>query len=440
MARLDGRQNNELRDCSILPDFVRTAYGSCLISCGGTRVIVTASLEQGVPPFLRGKGQGWLTAEYAMLPASTGSRKSRDGLKRDGRGVEISRLIGRALRQAVDLSRLGENTLTIDCDVLEADGGTRTASITGGYVALCIAVDRMLREGKLKESPIKRQVAAVSCGLDRAGALLDLNYQEDSNALADMNFVMDQDEKIIEIQGTGEGSAFPAGALEEMLGLARSGIKRLMAVQRDALGERAGVIRQLQTLVLASSNQNKLKELGQMLGNRFHVISMLEAGFTGDLEEDADSFEGNAVKKAETVCKASGYLSLADDSGLEVAALDGAPGVYSARFAGEHGNDKANNALLLQRLEGLSQRAARFVSVLALASPFGSTRTFTGRCEGTIAHSPRGDGGFGYDPLFVTGSGKTFAELTGEEKNLVSHRARAMEKLKEYFDETAPLQ
>lgn len=440
MARLDGRKPDQLRGCVILPDFVSTAYGSCLIACGGTRVIVTASLERGVPPFLRGRGQGWLTAEYAMLPASTGNRKSRDGIKRDSRGVEISRLVGRSLRQAVDLTRLGENTLTIDCDVLEADGGTRTASITGGFVALCLAIDKMLKEGKLKESPIKNQVAAVSCGLTREGAVLDLNYQEDSQALADMNFVMNQNEGIIEIQGTGEGSAFPLSALDRMLDLARHGIVQLMAVQRDALGERAFVIDQQQTLVLASNNQHKISELRQMLGNRFRVISMRDAGVGKEPEETADSFEGNAILKAEEVCKKTGYLTLADDSGLEVDALNGAPGVHSARFAGHHGNDAANNALLLEKLKGSVDRTARFVSVLALASPFSQTKTFTGNCEGVIAKSPRGDGGFGYDPLFVTENGRTFAELTNDEKNRLSHRARAMQKLQEYFNETASVQ
>ena len=161
MARFDKREPNELRKCEILVDFVGTADGSCLISCGGTRVICTASVEESVPPFLKGKNLGWVTAEYAMLPASTGRRKARDGVKKDGRGVEISRLIGRALRQAVDRRFLGERTITIDCDVLEADGGTRTASITGGFVALCCAVDKLIRAGKLKESPIVHQIAAA---------------------------------------------------------------------------------------------------------------------------------------------------------------------------------------------------------------------------------------------------------------------------------------
>ena len=164
MERKDGRACNAPRAHRFIPNFVSTAAGSCLIETGGTRVICTASVEEGVPPFLRGKGCGWLTAEYAMLPASTGRRKQRDGLKKDGRGVEISRLIGRALRQAVDRERLGERTITIDCDVLEADGGTRTAAITGGFVALVGAIDRLIREGKLRESPIIHQIAAISAG------------------------------------------------------------------------------------------------------------------------------------------------------------------------------------------------------------------------------------------------------------------------------------
>ena len=165
MERKDGRACNAPRAHRFIPNFVSTAAGSCLIETGGTRVICTASVEEGVPPFLRGKGCGWLTAEYAMLPASTGRRKQRDGLKKDGRGVEISRLIGRALRQAVDRERLGERTITIDCDVLEADGGTRTAAITGGFVALVGAIDRLIREGKLRESPIIHQIAAISAAI-----------------------------------------------------------------------------------------------------------------------------------------------------------------------------------------------------------------------------------------------------------------------------------
>ena len=174
MARYDGRQPDQGRPVTIETDFVRTAAGSCLIATGKTRVICTASVEEGVPPFLRGKGQGWVTAEYAMLPASTGTRKKRDGVKKDGRSVEIQRLIGRSLRQAIDLGKLGERTITLDCDVLEADGGTRTASITGAMVALTCAVDKLMKEGKLIESPLTHQVAAVSCGVVDDVPCLDL--------------------------------------------------------------------------------------------------------------------------------------------------------------------------------------------------------------------------------------------------------------------------
>lgn len=431
MTRMDGRASNALRNINIIPDFVKTAAGSCLIEAGNTRVIVTASVEAGVPSFLRGKGQGWLTAEYAMLPASTGRRKQRDGLRKDSRGVEISRLIGRSLRQAVDLKRLGENTLTIDCDVLEADGGTRTAAITGGFVALSLAVDWMIRKGMLKESPIHHQVAAVSCGVVAGQSLLDLCYLEDSSAEADMNFVMNEAGGLIEIQGTGEGKAFPQSALMDMLGLAQEGIQQLMTAQKQALGDRAYVVMQPQTLVLASGNQHKIRELSQILGSRFRIISMKEAGFSTEVEETGETFAQNAQLKAEAVWDATGFLTLADDSGLEVQALNGAPGVHSARYAGVHGDDAANNALLLEKMAGVKDRKAQFVSVLALASPFEATRLFEGVCPGLIIDSPRGSGGFGYDPLFLYESGRTFAEMGEEEKNQVSHRARALMKLKE---------
>jgi len=235
MKRLDGRQPDMLREVHMQPGFISTAAGSCLIAFGGTRVLCTASVEDNVPPFLRGSGMGWLTAEYAMLPASTGRRKQRDGIKKDGRGVEIGRLIGRSLRQAVDLSRLGPRTITIDCDVLEADGGTRTAAITGGFVALCQAVDGLIRRGALKESPIAHQVAAVSCGVVAGLPMLDLCYREDSMADADMNIVMNEGGGFIELQGTAEGHAFRRDELDAMLALADKGCRELFAAQQAAL-------------------------------------------------------------------------------------------------------------------------------------------------------------------------------------------------------------
>ena len=430
--RTHGRAAQSLRPVTIQPDFVGTAAGSCLIAFGGTRVICTASVEESVPPFLQGRNSGWLTAEYAMLPASTGRRKQRDGIKRDSRGVEISRLIGRSLRQAVDLTRLGARTITIDCDVLEADGGTRTASITGGFVALCLAVHRLIEEGKLKESPVARQVAAVSAGIVDNQAVLDLDYPEDSTAQADVNVVMNDAFDLIELQGTGEGRAFTRGELDNLLQLAQQGIEELMRLQREALGDKQYVIAQPQTLVVASNNAHKVMELKTMLGDRYRVVSMREAGVDMDVDETGDTFEANAILKAEAVRNATGYLSLADDSGLEVPALHGAPGVHSARYAGEHGDDAANNRLLIGNLKNVPQPwQAQFVSVLALASPFAPTRTFEGICPGTIVADARGESGFGYDPHFLYETGLTFAQMTAQQKNAVSHRARAMEKLKE---------
>ena len=427
--RYDGRHYDELRPCEMQVGFVGTADGSCLIRCGGTRVICTASVDEGVPPFLRGKGMGWITAEYAMLPASTGRRKARDGVKKDGRSVEISRLIGRALRQAVDRRFLGERTITIDCDVLEADGGTRTASITGGFVALCCAIDKLMKSGKLQESPIIHQIAAVSAGVVEDVPCLDLCYEEDSAAQTDMNFIMNEEGAFIELQGTGEGRAFTHQELMEILALGEMGIRRLQQLQRSALGEKCAVIAPRRTLVLASNNAHKIRELSEMLGDKMQVISMREAGVTEEIEENGKTFEENALIKAKAVSKATGLCALADDSGLAVDALNGEPGVYSARYAGYHGDDAANNALLMEKMQRVppQDRTAQFVCAMALCLPDGETQVVRGECPGLITYEPRGEGGFGYDPYFEFANGLTFAEMSEEEKNLVSHRARAVQ-------------
>ena len=430
--RNDGRSPDAKRPVSIVTDFVRTAYGSCLIATGNTRVICTASVEEGVPPFLKGKGQGWVTAEYAMLPASTGQRKKRDGVHRDGRSVEIQRLIGRSLRQAVDLKALGERTITLDCDVLEADGGTRTASITGAMVALACVADRLVKEKKLLVSPVVHQVAAVSAGVVDDVPCLDLCYEEDSRAQVDMNFVMNEKGEFIELQGTGEGRAFTKEELDTLTAYGRKGIEELMAAQREALGERQAAIAPKPLLLAATGNPHKLKELRKMFGDFYTVASMEDAGFFGPIDENASTFAGNAAIKAEAVCEATGLPALADDSGLEVDALDGEPGVLSARYAGEHGNDEANNDLLLSRMAGKDSRSASFRCALALKIPGRGTLIAEGRCPGTILYERRGTGGFGYDPLFLyEPMGKTYAEMNDEEKNRISHRARAAEKMRE---------
>lgn len=238
MTRHDGRAPDELRPVSIEPGFVRTATGSALITVGGTRVICTASVVEDVPKWLAGEGRGWVTAEYGMLPASTGERKKRDVSKGrpDGRTVEIQRLIGRSLRAVVDFEALGERTVYIDCDVLEADGGTRCASITGGYVALQLALERVVEEGLLERLPLTGSVAAVSCGVVDGVPCLDLDYPEDSTAEVDMNVVMTGDGGLVEVQGTAERTPLTRASLDELLELAASGIERLREAQAAATG------------------------------------------------------------------------------------------------------------------------------------------------------------------------------------------------------------
>ena len=436
MQRQDGRRPEEKRPVSIQTDFVRTAYGSCLIATGNTRVICTASVEEAVPPFLKGKGQGWVTAEYAMLPASTTERKKRDGIKKDGRSVEIQRLIGRSLRQAVDLKALGERTITLDCDVLEADGGTRTASVTGAMVALTCAVDRMIREKKLLVSPIIHQVAAVSAGIVGDTPCLDLCYTEDSSAQVDMNFVMNENREFIELQGTGEGRAFSGDELNILTGYGIKGISELMQAQREALGDRARHIAPKPLLLAATGNGHKLKELQEMFRDYYTLAPMSAAGFYGPIDENASTFAGNAAIKAEAVCAATGLPAIADDSGLCVEALDGEPGVLSARYAGAHGDDEANNDLLLRRMEGKEDRRAYFVCALALKFPGKEPFIAEGRCPGTILHKRQGSGGFGYDPLFLyEPMGKTYAEMNEKEKNEISHRARAAREMQKIMAE-----
>lgn len=235
--RPSGREPDQLRDITIQTNFTIHAEGSVLISCGNTQVLCTASVEQRVPRFLKDKGQGWVTAEYGMLPRSTHSRMGREAArgKQSGRTQEIQRLIGRSLRAAVDLNALDGYTITIDCDVLQADGGTRTASITGSFVALSVAINNLLEEKKITKNPIHGQVAAISVGIYKGIPVLDLDYPEDSEAETDMNVIMNEAGAFIEVQGTAEGHAFRREELDDMLNLAASGISELMQHQRDAL-------------------------------------------------------------------------------------------------------------------------------------------------------------------------------------------------------------
>jgi ribonuclease PH len=235
--REDGRQDHKIRPVKITRNYLKYAEGSALVEAGGTKVICNASVEEKVPPHLRDTGSGWVTAEYAMLPRATNTRSERERFKLSGRTQEIQRVIGRSLRAVVDLKLLGERTIIIDCDVLQADGGTRTVAITGGFIALVDAIRKMKRDKKIASFPVKDYLAAISVGIVKGNTLLDLAFQEDSSAEVDMNVVMTGSGDLVEVQATGEEAAFPEKKLLEMLGLARKGIAELIAIEKEILGD-----------------------------------------------------------------------------------------------------------------------------------------------------------------------------------------------------------
>ncbi len=238
--RPSGRAHNEMRELTFIPEFTMHAEGSVLACFGNTKVLCTASVEERVPPFLRGQGSGWVTAEYGMLPRSTHTRSGREAArgKQSGRTQEIQRLIGRSLRAAVDLEKLGERTITLDCDVLQADGGTRTAAISGAYIALVAAINHLLSKGEITENPLIEQIAAISVGVYQGQPVLDLDYLEDSNADTDMNVIMTGAGKIIEVQATAEQAAFAKEELLIMLELAEKGIAEIVSAQNEILSQK----------------------------------------------------------------------------------------------------------------------------------------------------------------------------------------------------------
>ncbi len=233
--RASNRQNNQLRNIEFITNFNPYAEGSCLVKYGNTHVICTASVDEKVPSWLKGQEKGWITAEYAMLPRSTQTRVQRESKKPSGRTQEIQRLIGRSLRSVVDLSKMQEICITIDCDVIQADGGTRVASISGGFIALYIAIQKLLQEGKISENPIREFVAAVSCDIYEGETIIDVDYNEDSNSQVDMNFIMTESGKIVEIQGTAEGEPFSEEEFNQLLQMGKQGIKEIIAKQKEAL-------------------------------------------------------------------------------------------------------------------------------------------------------------------------------------------------------------
>ena len=441
--RIDGRGLQEIRPVKITRHYTAYAEGSVLIECGNTKVLCTASVEDRVPRFLKGTGTGWVTAEYSLLPRATHTRVPREAAKgkQTGRTVEIQRLIGRALRSVVDLEALGEVSITIDCDVLQADGGTRTASITGAFVALVDAI-YSLYDGYGK-FPITDYLAAISMGIGENGPMMDLCYEEDSAAVVDMNVVCTGKGQLVEVQGTGEHGTFTRDELNELLDLGESGTKALMQVQREALGEVGDLVGREnppKAVVLATRNKGKIREftaafeeLGFTVWTIDDIVDIVEP------EETGSTFLENAEMKALYYAEACGLPCVADDSGLEVDALGGAPGVLSARYAGDHGNDEANNQRLVEELADVSaeERTARYQCALVWATPAGQVVSATGSCEGRIQLTPMGKGGFGYDPYFYIPKLKTtMANISMEQKQAISHRGKALRALVEQLRNT----
>jgi len=439
MERMDGRNQDGLRTVKITKDFTCHAEGSVLIEMGNTKVICNATVEESLPMFQKGSGEGWVTAEYSMLPRATQTRSKRDisQLKMNQRSVEIQRLIGRSLRVAVDLKMLGERSITIDCDVIQADGGTRTASITGAFVALAEACKKMVQAGTITAMPIKTFVSAVSVGVVEGTPVLDLCYYEDKDAEVDMNIVMTGNGDFVEVQGTGENGTFSQGQLESLLALGRKGTQELIVHQKAVLGDLDNVcaMKKPDTILFATKNKGKIKEINEILANiDIRVLSMEEAGITIDVVEDGKTFEENATKKALEIMRISGMITLADDSGLEIDYLFGAPGIYSARYLGEDTPYPVKNEKILALLEGVAEkdRSARFVSCIAAAFPDGRVCLAKDTIEGMIGTTIKGENGFGYDPIFyVPEKGMTTAEMPSEMKNEISHRGKALRKMKE---------
>lgn len=442
--RHDGRKETMLRPVNIQTNVYKHPEGSVVISFGDTTVICSATIEDRVPPFLRDTGKGWVTAEYSMLPRATNTRNRRESAKGklSGRTMEIQRLIARSLRAVVDLEKLGERSIVVDCDVVQADGGTRTASITGAFVALRLAIDTLLRDKALTEDPIKEHLAAISVGILPDGTCVtDLDYQEDSSAAVDMNLVMTESGRFVELQGTGEEATFDGQQLNEMLIYGKTAIEELIAYQKEALFlpyEPPYEIPE-KTIVIATGNPGKAKEFKAVFGAAgYDVRTLKDYPSLPDVEETGTTFEENARLKAETIARILGRPVLADDSGLKVDALGGRPGVYSARFAGEQKSDAANNAKLLYELTDVEddKRSAQFHCTLVFAAPGKDSLVVEAQWPGRIGRIPRGENGFGYDPLFIPdGSEQSAAQMSQEEKNRVSHRGLAIKKLQEQWQE-----
>ncbi len=438
-ARLDGRDADQLRPVEFVRDYTTFAAGSWLVRMGNTVVLCTASVAEDVPRWMRGTGRGWVTAEYSMLPGSSPERVGREAARgrQSGRTQEIQRLIGRSLRAVTDLAALGEVQIALDCDVLQADGGTRTASICGAYLALHDACSRLVVAGRMATHPLRAGCAAVSVGVVDGTALLDLAYSEDSRAETDMNVVMTSHGQLHRGPGHGGGGAVQPPGAGRAAGAGLVGHRDPFGRAEPGAGHRAAGAVSEPEFVLATANADKAREIAEILGPR--VILLPRPADVADVAETGATLLDNARIKATALVEATGRPAIADDTGLEVAALGDAPGVHTARFAGAAATAADNITKLLAVLEGekgTAARRARFRTSAVARWPDGRETVAEGEVTGWIAEVPAGEGGFGYDPIFVPaeGDGRTFAELVAEDparKHRLSHRGRAFRRLAE---------
>lgn len=433
MIRHTGRTPRELRNIQIKTNVFKYPEGSVVISFGDTEVICNATVQPQASK-QTASGQGWISVEYNQLPRATGQRQSR---KSPAAAETIAETIGKALRGVCDLSRLAEREIVIDCDVVQADGGTQSASLTGAFVALRLAVNRLLAQNELANDPIRENVAGVGVALLPDGTcVLDPDEYEEEQALVGMSLVMNEGGDFLSIQAFGADTSFSGNDLNELLHYGAVGIESLIASQKEALVDKTHEVPE-KTIVIATGNVGKAKEFAALFGAAGYEIKTLkDFPDLPDVAETGTTFEANARLKAETISQLIQQPVLADDSGLCVDALSGMPGVYSARFAGEQKSDAANNAKLLHELYDVpdEKRGAHFHCTLVFAAPQKDSLVVSADWYGRIGRIPRGDYGFGYDPLFIPdGMEKTSAELLPAEKNHLSHRGQAMAKLQDQW-------
>lgn len=433
MIRHTGRTPRELRNIQVKTNVFKYPEGSVVISFGDTEVICNATVQPQASK-QAASGQGWISVEYNQLPRATGQRQNR---KSPAAADAIAETIGKALRGVCDLSHLAEREIVIDCDVVQADGGTQSASLTGAFVALRLAVNRLLAQNELASDPIRENVAGVGVALLPDGTcVLDPDAYEEEQALVGMSLVMNEGGDFLSIQAFGADTSFSGNDLNELLHYGAVGIESLIAGQKEALVDKTHEVPE-KTIVIATGNVGKAKEFAALFGAAGYEIKTLkDFPDLPDVAETGTTFEANARLKAETISQLIQQPVLADDSGLCVDALSGMPGVYSARFAGEQKSDAANNAKLLHELYDVpdEKRGAHFHCTLVFAAPQKDSLVVSADWYGRIGRIPRGDYGFGYDPLFIPdGMEKTSAELLPAEKNHLSHRGQAMAKLQDQW-------